>query len=229
MTHDYLEPLEALADERPIVFYDQLGCGNSDRPGDPPLSGRWSATSTRSARSGSARPLPGAPPRAVLGGEAGSRPNTSSLKNPTASRASSSPGRCWTPAGGSPTSGRTSRRSPDEMQEDIREAEAGGNFDSPEYQEAITAYYTRHVCRTDPWPECLNRSIEHLAMPVYLQMWGGRASSPARGTPGVQRRRPARRRPGSGALHLRGGIRRSATRDHGILPESGAGIGARSL
>ncbi len=32
--HDYLEPLEALADERPVVFYDQLGCGGSDRPGD---------------------------------------------------------------------------------------------------------------------------------------------------------------------------------------------------
>ena len=26
-THDYLEPLAALADERPVVFYDQLGAG----------------------------------------------------------------------------------------------------------------------------------------------------------------------------------------------------------
>ena len=30
--HDYLEPLEALADERAVVFYDQLGCGKSDIP-----------------------------------------------------------------------------------------------------------------------------------------------------------------------------------------------------
>jgi pimeloyl-ACP methyl ester carboxylesterase len=37
---DYLEPLEELADTgRPIVFYDQLGCGNSDQPNDPSL---WS-------------------------------------------------------------------------------------------------------------------------------------------------------------------------------------------
>ena len=28
--HDYLEPLEALADEWPVVFFDQLGCGNSE-------------------------------------------------------------------------------------------------------------------------------------------------------------------------------------------------------
>jgi Rhodopirellula transposase DDE domain len=33
-THDYLEPLQALADERPVVFYDQLGAGRSDVPDD---------------------------------------------------------------------------------------------------------------------------------------------------------------------------------------------------
>jgi proline iminopeptidase len=27
--HDYLEPLSALSDERPVVFYDQLGCGKN--------------------------------------------------------------------------------------------------------------------------------------------------------------------------------------------------------
>src|SRR3989344_7726374 len=35
--HDYLEPLEDLADERQIIFYDQLGCGNSERPDDDAL------------------------------------------------------------------------------------------------------------------------------------------------------------------------------------------------
>ena len=32
-----LEPLAALADERPVIFYDQLGCGRSDKPSDPTL------------------------------------------------------------------------------------------------------------------------------------------------------------------------------------------------
>ena len=35
--HEYLNPLKALAEERPVVFYDQLGCGHSDRPSDPAL------------------------------------------------------------------------------------------------------------------------------------------------------------------------------------------------
>ena len=34
---DYLEPLEALADEWPVVRYDQLGGGRSDHPDDVSL------------------------------------------------------------------------------------------------------------------------------------------------------------------------------------------------
>ena len=33
-THNYFRPLERLAEERPVVVYDQLGCGRSDRPDD---------------------------------------------------------------------------------------------------------------------------------------------------------------------------------------------------
>ena len=35
--HDYLQPLEELSDSRKIVFYDQLGCGNSSKPKDTSL------------------------------------------------------------------------------------------------------------------------------------------------------------------------------------------------
>jgi proline iminopeptidase len=33
-THNYFRPLERLADERPVVLYDQLGCGRSNQSGD---------------------------------------------------------------------------------------------------------------------------------------------------------------------------------------------------
>ncbi len=35
--HDYLEPLGALAEDREVVFYGQLGCGRSDKPDDASL------------------------------------------------------------------------------------------------------------------------------------------------------------------------------------------------
>ncbi|HLY58335.1 MAG TPA: proline iminopeptidase-family hydrolase [Stellaceae bacterium] len=34
MGHDYLLPFLALSQDRPVIFYDQLGCGQADSPGD---------------------------------------------------------------------------------------------------------------------------------------------------------------------------------------------------
>jgi proline-specific peptidase len=38
----------------------------------------------------------------------------------------------------------------------------------------MMAYYARHVCRLDPWPECLQRAFARLAADpeVYQTMWG---------------------------------------------------------
>jgi len=35
--HDNLVAFQALSEDRPVIFYDQLGCGNSQRPEDPSL------------------------------------------------------------------------------------------------------------------------------------------------------------------------------------------------
>ncbi|MCG6551371.1 MAG: proline iminopeptidase-family hydrolase [Candidatus Magnetominusculus sp. LBB02] len=37
-THEYMEPLNSLAIERPVIFYDQTDCGNSTKHNDP---ARW--------------------------------------------------------------------------------------------------------------------------------------------------------------------------------------------
>jgi L-proline amide hydrolase len=37
----------------------------------------------------------------------------------------------------------------------IRRHEEAGTTDSPEYQAAINEFYTRYVCRLDPWPDAL--------------------------------------------------------------------------
>ncbi len=168
--HDYLEPLEALADERPIVFYDQLGCGNSDHPDDPAL---W--TVERYIQEvGEVRDALGLERIHLLGQSWGGALATSYVLD-------AKPGGVESLILSAPlldaNRWAADQRAnlaafPDEMQAAVREAETTGNFDAPDYQEAMGAYYARHVCRLDPWPECLNRSLERLAMPIYLRMWG---------------------------------------------------------
>jgi len=50
--------------------------------------------------------------------------------------------------------------------------EAEGTTDHPEYLGAIAILYHRHVCRADPWPLAVKRSMEGVAMDVYGTMWG---------------------------------------------------------
>jgi proline iminopeptidase len=51
--------------------------------------------------------------------------------------------------------------------------EAKGEYDAPEYQEAMVGkVYREHLCRLDPWPDPVDRTLKHLAMPVYNTMQG---------------------------------------------------------
>lgn len=54
----------------------------------------------------------------------------------------------------------------------VARAEAAGDCDTPAYQAAMTAFYRKHVCRLDPWPQCLLRSFEKTGQTVYVHMWG---------------------------------------------------------
>jgi proline-specific peptidase len=61
---------------------------------------------------------------------------------------------------------------PDALRRIISESEASGCFSSREYQDAMLSYYKIHMCRLDPLPDCLNRTMEKLGHEVYEQMWG---------------------------------------------------------
>jgi proline-specific peptidase len=41
--------------------------------------------------------------------------------------------------------------------------EAAGTTGDPEYESAVNVFYQRHLCRLDPWPECLIRSFAKVA------------------------------------------------------------------
>jgi proline-specific peptidase len=168
---DYMIPLaERLADHRPVVVYDQLGCGRSDHPDDTSL---W--TVDRSvAEVDQVRAALGLERCHLLGQSWGgwlaieymARGTIGVERLVLASTSASIPEFM---AG--------ARRLIDGLPEPHRtvliELGAKEQYDHPDYQAAVEVFYRRHLCRLDPWPEALVRSSEQMeGNQVYLTMNG---------------------------------------------------------
>ena len=55
----------------------------------------------------------------------------------------------------------------------LEKYEAKGEFEAPEYQEAMfKTIYAKHLCRLDPWPDPVQRTFKHLNPKVYNTMQG---------------------------------------------------------
>lgn len=63
------------------------------------------------------------------------------------------------------------KRMPKAVQEAIEDGEKRSDYGEA-YEAAMMAYYQKHVCKIDPWPESLNESFSKLNMDVYMTMWG---------------------------------------------------------
>ena len=53
-----------------------------------------------------------------------------------------------------------------------RRPPAAGTTDSQAYQDAVGHFTARHVCRTDPMPDYVQRSFDLANTACYLAMWG---------------------------------------------------------
>lgn len=168
--HDYLEPLEALSDERPVVFYDQLGCGNSDKPSDTSL---WTIERFVDELE-QIRTYLGLDKMHLLGQSWGTMLAVDFMlaKKPKSVMSLILSGPCLSSSRFASDQKLYLLELPETLQKIINEVEASGCFGSREYQDAMMAYYKIHVCRLDPWPDCLNRTMEKLGNEVYEQMWG---------------------------------------------------------
>lgn len=168
--HDYFEPLLALSDERPVIFYDQLGCGNSDKPDD---MSQYSVESYVK-EVGEVRSALGLSEVHILGQSWGGglaaayylyeKPD--GLKSLILSSPLLDTGR-WISDQKSYLS-----EMPEDIQESVRIAEESGVYDSEEYQNAMSEYYSLHLCRLTPWPPLVVESLGKLSIPVYIHMWG---------------------------------------------------------
>jgi len=178
MAHDYLENLTDLARNRPVIFYDQLGSGRSERPDDESLwtVGRFVEELAAVQQALSLEQLH------LFGNSWGGwlalqyaldrRPQLNSLI------LSSSP----------PSVPRwiadcaTLRAQLDQPVRAVLDRhEAAGHFSCPEYQWAITHFYRRHLCRVDPWPDSVERTFAGMSEQVYNTMWGPSEFGPVTG------------------------------------------------
>jgi proline-specific peptidase len=50
--------------------------------------------------------------------------------------------------------------------------EAANDYDNPQYLAAVQILLDRHLCRAQPWPDELTRSMRDMGLPVYNTMWG---------------------------------------------------------
>lgn len=170
MGHDYLEILEELATDRPVVFYDQLGCGKSDQPGDRSL---WRMERFL-AEVDTVRQALGLKEIHLLGQSWGgflaieymlTRP--SGVVSLTLASASASVSQAVAEVS------RLKAGLPLEMYETLQRCEAVNDYNNPGYQAAVLEFYRRHLCRLAELPESFQRSIANIAgNPVYETMYG---------------------------------------------------------
>lgn len=155
-THQYLEPLRALAGSgRRVIFYDQIGCGRSDRPEDP----AFYTVQTFVDELDAVRAHLGLERVHILGqswgGMLAMQYALGSPKGVASMVVADSPAsmKLWISE-----ANRLRAALPPDVERALREHEAAGTTSDPAYQAAVEVFYRRHVCRIDPWPDCFERT-----------------------------------------------------------------------
>lgn len=157
-THNYFEPLEQLAaGGRRVVVYDQLGCGNSDRPDDPEL---WTLELFLDEVQ-TVRDELGLDRIHLLGTSWGSMLALEHVLGKPAGLVSLT-------LNAPPTAAETWAAEAGRLRAPLAEDEAV----------AAEQFARRHVCRLDPLPEYVERGLAGRNRQVYEVMWGAQEWRP---------------------------------------------------
>jgi proline-specific peptidase len=168
-THHSVAPLIDLADEREVILFDQLGCGQSDRPTDPSV---WN-TARYVDELAAVQDGLGLSDYHLFGNSWGGMLSTRFTLDrdpPVASLVLS----------GTPHDmpryiaelARLRPSLPAKAWQVIDRHEANGWFSCPEYAAAMVPFYKQHFCRLDPWPEAVELSFEQMGTESYMAMNG---------------------------------------------------------
>lgn len=164
-----LQTLDILAKNRKVIFYDQLGCGKSDRPTDKSL---WNITrfveelrilknSLRIEKT------------FILGHSWGSMLAAEyAIKYPHEIKALILSGTFLSVPLWIRDTNRLKKGLSKNTQEVIHKNEKAGTLNSKEYQKATLEFYKKHLCRIYPYPKPFQEEQDNAGMDVYLTMWG---------------------------------------------------------
>jgi proline iminopeptidase len=169
LPHTYLRSLERLADEREVIYWDQLGCGNSDRPSNREL---WTMQRSVAEMDAVVTGL-GLHRFHIFGNSWGgmlaqqyaldvsSRPVSLTISNSIAS----------IPQFSEMVARLKSELDP-ATQSAIERHEAAGTTYTAEYQDAIRTWNETYLCRVRPWPPELLEAFTKMGTDIFETMFG---------------------------------------------------------
>jgi proline iminopeptidase len=174
-THQYMECFESFFPVEGIEFYeyDQLGCGNSDKPADTSL---WridrfveEVEQVRQAIGADATNF------YILGnswgGMLGMQYALKYQDNMKGLIVANMMASC--PEYGKYAQDVLAKQMDPKVLEEVRAIEAKGDFDNPRYEELLMPnFYAQHICRLAEWPEPVLRSFTDYNKAIYVQMQG---------------------------------------------------------
>jgi proline-specific peptidase len=165
----YLDSLRDLGAERPVILYDQLGCGRSEHPSSP----EQYQAERFVQEVGDVRSALGLQRVHVLGQSWGGMLAVMyALTAPRGlvSLVLASPvidTQRWVA-----DCSKLKAELPAEVRDVIDDHEARGYQGCPEYAAANLDWWRRHVCRMRPFPESLEKALQGMNAECYEIMWG---------------------------------------------------------
>ena len=164
-----LKGLKALGEDRPVIMYDQLGCGKSDRPTDTSL---WNIDRFVEEL-GQVREALKLDEVHILGHSWGTTLAAAyCLTKPSGVKSVIFSSPCLSAPLWEEDQKRNIAKLPADVQETIRRCEAEGTTDSSEFKEAIAAFSKEFVYRGEPDYEWMKAGAGMKNPEVYQTMWG---------------------------------------------------------
>ncbi len=167
----YLHNLEKLSDERPVLLYDQLGCGCSDRNPDKAL---WSTEYFVKELDFVRNKLFGNEYIYILGQSWGTTLAVLYMLNmrPVGIKGLVLVSPCLSAPLFEADQRRLLFSLPGGIGNTVADCDSRGDSESEIYQTGMDTFYRNFLCRLDPWPESLNATFGNMNSEMYKYMWG---------------------------------------------------------